>query len=81
VIKLERPSKPANELEGLIRDLLPDPVRRHLLDVHIDRMNADVEPNWIGRAVWDPKASHDDQREFSDAMNKVRREFDLLTDD
>ena len=31
------PSKPANELEGLIRDKLPDPVRRHLIDVIIDR--------------------------------------------
>ena len=33
-------SKPGNELEGLIRDKLPDPVRRHLTDVHIDRVDA-----------------------------------------
>ena len=35
------PSKPANELEGLIRDKLPDPVRRHLIDVIIDPIDAD----------------------------------------
>ena len=33
------PWKPANELEGLIRDELPDPVRRHLIDVFIDPTN------------------------------------------
>ena len=35
------PSKPANELEGLIRAKLPDPVRRHLIDVIIDPIDAD----------------------------------------
>ena len=34
-------SKPGNELEGLIRDKLPDPVRRHLIDVIIDHIAAD----------------------------------------
>ena len=34
---MERPAIPANELEGLIRDRLPDAVRRHLRDVQIDR--------------------------------------------
>jgi hypothetical protein len=38
---METPSKPANELEGLIRDKLPDPVRRHLIDVIIDRTDVD----------------------------------------
>ena len=41
------PSKPANELEGLIRDKLPDPVRRHLIDVIIDRTDGDgLAANW-----------------------------------
>ena len=35
---IETPSKPANELEGLVRDKLPDPVRRHLIDVIIDAL-------------------------------------------
>ena len=35
------PSKPANELEGLMRARLPDPVRRHLIDVIIDPIDAD----------------------------------------
>ena len=44
---MERSSKPGNELEGLIRDKLPDPVRRHLTDFHIDRVDAEgFRPNW-----------------------------------
>ena len=44
---METPSKPASELEGLIRDKLPDPVRRHLIDVIIDRADADgLAANW-----------------------------------
>src|SRR4249920_176935 len=35
------PSKPANELEGLIRDKLPDPVGQHLIDVIIDHIDTD----------------------------------------
>ena len=31
---MERTAMPANELEGLIRDRLPDAVRRNLRDVH-----------------------------------------------
>ena len=38
---MERPAMPANELEGLIRDRLPDAVRRHLRDVQIDRFDRD----------------------------------------
>ena len=35
------------ELEGLIRDKLPDPVRRHLTEVHIDRVDAEgFRANW-----------------------------------
>ena len=46
------PSKPANELEGLIRDKLPDPVRRHLIDVIIDRTDGDgLAPNWTAQPV------------------------------
>jgi hypothetical protein len=37
---MESPSKPANEL--------PDPARRHLIDVIIDRTDADgLAPNWL----------------------------------
>jgi len=79
---MERPSKPANELEGLIRDKLPDPVRRHLTDVHVDRVDAEgFRPNWFGRADWDPKASNDDKRKFIEVMNEVRRDNNLVTDD
>ena len=47
------PSKPANELEGLIRDKLPNPVRRHLIDVIIDRTDADgLAANWTAQPVW-----------------------------
>ena len=43
-------SKPANELEGLIRDKLPDPIRRHLIDVFIDRTDADgLAANWTAQ--------------------------------
>jgi len=42
-----------NELEALIRDKLPDPVRRHLIDVIIDRTDADgLTANWTAQAVW-----------------------------
>jgi hypothetical protein len=45
---------PANELEGLIRDRLPDAVRRHLRDVQIDRIDRDdSKPNWIGMPIWE----------------------------
>ena len=46
---MERMAKPRNELEGLIRDRLPDIIRRHLKDVQIDRIDRDGDgPNWIG---------------------------------
>ena len=35
------PLKRVNQLEALIRDKLPDQVRRHLIDVIIDRTDAD----------------------------------------
>jgi hypothetical protein len=49
---METPSKAANELEGLIRDKLPDPVRRRLIDVIIDRTDVDgLGPNWTAQPV------------------------------
>ena len=43
-------SKPGNELDRQIRDKLPDPVGRHLTDVHIDRVDAEgFRPNWARR--------------------------------
>ena len=79
---METPSKPANELEGLIRDKLPDPVRRHLIDVIIDRTDADgLAANWNAQPVWSQDVSNDDKREFISALFEVLRDYDLLTDD
>ena len=76
------PSKPAAELEGLIRDKLPDPVRRHLIDVIIDRTDADgLAANWNAQPVWSHDVSNNDKREFISALFEVLREYDLLTDD
>jgi len=76
------PSKPANELEALIRDKLPDPVRRHLIDVIIDRTDADgLAANWTAQAVWGHEVSNNDKGEFIWAMFEVLRDYDLLTDD
>ena len=76
------PSKPANELEGLIRDKLPDPVRRHLIDVIIDRTDADgLAANWTAQPVWNHDVSNNDRQEFISALFEVLREYDLLTDD
>ena len=62
---MERPAMPANELEGLIRDRLPDAVRRHLRDVQIDRIDRDdSKPNWIGMPIWETDPSDDDKRKF-----------------
>jgi hypothetical protein len=78
----ETPSKPANELEGLIRDKLPDPVRRHLIDVIIDRTDVDGSgPNWTAQPVWNHDVSNNDKREFISAMFAVLRDYELLTDD
>jgi len=61
---METPSKPANELEGLIRDKLPDPVRRHLIDVIIDRTDADrLAANWNAQPVWSHDVSNNDKRD------------------
>ena len=66
------PSKPANELEGLIRDKLPDPVRRHLIDVIIDRTDADgLAANWTAQPVWSHEVSNNDKGEFIRAMFEV----------
>jgi hypothetical protein len=74
-------SKPANELEGLIRDKLPDPVGRHLIDVIIDRTDVDgLGPNWTAQAVWSHDVSNNDKREFISAMFEVLRDYELLTD-
>ena len=76
------PSKPANELEGLIRDKLPDPVRRHLIDVIIDRTDADeLTANWTAQPVWNHEVRNGDEGEFIRAMFEVLRDYDLLTDD
>jgi hypothetical protein len=77
---MESPSKPANELEGLIRDKLPDPVRRHLIDVM--RTDADgLAPNWTAQPVWSHEVSSNDKREFISALFEVLRDYDLLTHD
>jgi hypothetical protein len=79
---LETPSKPANELEGLIRDKLPDPVRRHLIDVIIDCTDADgLAANWTAQPVWSHDVSNNDTGEFISAMFEVLRDYDLLTND
>ena len=76
----ETPSKPASELEGLIRDKLPDPARRHLVDVIIDRTDVDVlGPNWTAQP-WS-HVSNNDKREFTSALFAVLRDYELLTDD
>jgi hypothetical protein len=79
---MKAPSKPANELEGLIRYKLPDPVRRHLIDVIIDRTDADgLAANWTAQPVWSHDVTTNDKREFISALFEVRRDYDLLTDD
>ena len=62
----------------MIRDRLPDIIRRHLTDVQIDRIDRDGDgPNWIGMPS-DP--DEDDKRNFIAIMQGVRRDYDLLTD-
>jgi hypothetical protein len=79
---MEIPSKPADELEGLIRDKLPDPVRRHLMDVIIDRTAVDgIAPNWTAQPVWNHDVSNNDKREFISAFFEILRDYELLTDD
>ena len=76
------PSKSANQLEGLIRDKLPDPVEQHLLDVIIDPLDADGSgANWTAQPVWNHDVTNNDKREFISALFEVLREYDLLTDD
>jgi hypothetical protein len=75
-------SKSADQLEGLIRDKLPDPVEQHLLDVIIDRFDADgLGANWTAQPVWNHDVSNNDKQEFISALFKVLRDYDLLTDD
>ena len=79
---METPSKPANELEGLIRDKLPDAVRRHLIDVIIDRTDADgLAANWTAQPVWNHDVSNNDKQEFISALFAVLRDYELLTGD
>ena len=79
---MERPSKPANELEALIRDKLPDSVRRHLVDVIIDRIDVDgLGPNWTAQPIWNHDVSNNDKQEFISALFSVLRDYELLTDD
>ena len=77
---MERVAKPANELEGLIRDRLPDAVRRCLTDVIIE-CSEGIEPNWTAQPVWSGHLSHHDKRVFIRAFFEVRRDHLLLTDD
>jgi hypothetical protein len=69
---MERTAMPANELEGLIRDRLPDAVRRN---------RDDSKPNWIGMPIWETDPSDDDKRKFLATMHRLRRKYDLLTTD
>jgi hypothetical protein len=72
--------KPANELGGLIRDRLPDIVRRHLKDIQIDHLDREDDgPNWIGMPIWETNPSNDDKLNFIATMHGVRREYDLMT--
>ena len=76
------PSKPANELEGLILDKLPDPARRHLIDVIIDHTDVDgLGPNWTAQPVWNHEVRNGDKGEFIRSMFEVLRDYDLWTDD
>jgi hypothetical protein len=78
---MERSPKAANELEGLIRDGLPDTIRRHLADIQIDPVERDDDgPNWIGMPIWKTDPDKDDKRDFIAIMQGVRREYDLLID-
>ena len=62
---MERIAKPANELEGLIRDRLPDIVRRQVMDIQIDRIDRDDDgPNWIGMPIWETDPDKDDKQEL-----------------
>ena len=75
---MERIAKPANELEGLIRDRLPDIIRWHLTDVQIDRIDRDGDgSNWIGMPIWESDPDTDDKRNFIAIMQGVRRDYDL----
>ena len=76
------PLKPANELEGLIRANLPDSVRRHLIDVIIDSVDADgLAANWNAQPVWSHDVSNNDKREFTSALFAVLRDYELMTDE
>jgi hypothetical protein len=76
------PLKRVNELEALIRDKLPDQVRRHLIDVIIDRTDADGSAaNWTAQPAWSHEVSNNDKGEFMWAMFQVLRDYDLWTDD
>jgi hypothetical protein len=79
-MRTDRETKPANELEGLIRDRLPDSVRRHLADVEIDRVETDDGPNWIGLPIWGTDPSNRDKRAFLAVVHDVAHEFDLSSD-
>ena len=71
------PAKPANELEGLIRDKLPDQVRRHLIDVIIDRTDADgLAANWTAQPVWGHEVSNNDKGE---SLGRCSRFFGTMT--
>jgi hypothetical protein len=75
-------SKSADQLEGLIRDNLPNPVEQHLLDVIIERIDVDgLGANWTAQPVWNHDVSNNDEQEFISALFEVLRDYDLLTDD
>ena len=75
-------SKSADQLDGLIRDRLPDRIGQHLLDVIIDRFDVDgLGANWTAQPVWNHDVSNNDKEEFISALFKVLQDYDLLTDD
>ena len=76
-----REAKAANELEGLIRDGLPDAVRRHLADVKIDFVDINGGPNWVGLPIWNSDPSAYDKRAFLAVVHEIGRDCDLLIDE
>lgn len=75
---MERPAKPANELEALIREkYAKNGAHQSLAGVTINRSECNL--SWTARSI--PELSgNDDKRIFIAAFHDVHREYDLLTD-
>ena len=79
---VRRGPSPAAARDAALKRKLPDPVRRHLIDVIIDRTDADgLAANWNAQPVWSHDLSNNDKREFTRALFEILREYDPLTDD